>query len=381
MVFFDGLTVEPQMVYSEWFHRLGRKSVRESTTGELKGSASPDIGIQHRVVSFLKPWFSSNDFVDQSLLWAEKQAHVMPFNRIAAIHSITALLNCAIKNVLCYNDCHIDFPLSDALTEIYVTKKLTLSVLFGISSCMESVHKELAEAFIKNFRVTDYPAGNLYEWDVALETGKWIPLASQQHSSILDFQQLMRFDTIIQTADTVRHESLMKSLLSESRPLILCGPPGCGKSMVVLSALRKEADVQISTVNFSSSTNPETLIRSLEHLCDYRKTPHGLTLSPKFAGKLVLFCDEINLPAEDEYGTQRVMSLMRQLLEHHGFWSFSRKSWVQLNRVYFVGAWWGVHLLLIRHARSLNSWQQSTNGPWKKVSFASILKALHGCLY
>lgn len=38
---------------------------------------------------------------------------------------------------------------------------------------------------------------------------------------------------------------------------------------------------------------------------------------------LVLFCDEINLPDMDQYGTQRVISFLRQLLEHKGFFRAS----------------------------------------------------------
>jgi dynein heavy chain 1 len=35
---------------------------------------------------------------------------------------------------------------------------------------------------------------------------------------------------------------------------------------------------------------------------------------------LVMFCDEINLPDMDAYGTQRVISFLRQMVEHNGFY-------------------------------------------------------------
>jgi dynein heavy chain 1, cytosolic len=52
---------------------------------------------------------------------------------------------------------------------------------------------------------------------------------------------------------------------------------------------------------------------------------------------LVVFCDEINLPEEDTYGTQRVIMFMRQLVEHGGFWR-DDNIWVKINRIQFVGA-------------------------------------------
>ena len=33
-----------------------------------------------------------------------------------------------------------------------------------------------------------------------------------------------------------------------------------------------------------------------------------------------MFCDEINLPDMDAYGTQRVISFLRQLVEYNGFY-------------------------------------------------------------
>ena len=52
---------------------------------------------------------------------------------------------------------------------------------------------------------------------------------------------------------------------------------------------------------------------------------------------LVVFCDEINLPEEDSYGTQRVIMFMRQLVEQGGFWR-EDNVWVKTNRIQFVGA-------------------------------------------
>lgn len=43
-------------------------------------------------------------------------------------------------------------------------------------------------------------------------------------------------------------------------------------------------------------------------------------------------------PVQDKYGTQRVVSFLRQLTEQGGFWRASDRSWVKLNRVQFVGA-------------------------------------------
>ena len=51
---------------------------------------------------------------------------------------------------------------------------------------------------------------------------------------------------------------------------------------------------------------------------------------------LVMFCDEINLPDMDSYGTQRVISFLRQMVEHNGFYR-SEISLVSGNCVHCTG--------------------------------------------
>lgn len=145
-------------------------------------------------------------------------------------------------------------------------------------------------------------------------------------------------DVVIPTLDTVRHESLLNTWLAEHKPMVLCGPPGSGKTMTLLNSLRSLPDMDVVGLNFSSATTPEFMLKHLDTYCETRRTPNGLVLSPKQLNKwLVIFCDEINLPDMDKYGTQRVISFLRQLLEHGGFYS-SDQQWVRYERVQFVGA-------------------------------------------
>ena len=121
--------------------------------------------------------------------------------------------------------------------------------------------------------------------------------------------------------------------------LVLCGPPGSGKTMTLFSALRSLPDMEVVGLNFSSATTPELLLKTLDHYCEYRKTPNGIVLTPTQMGKwLIMFCDEINLPDMDKYGTQRVISFLRQMVEHNGFYRQSDQAWVTLDRIQFVGA-------------------------------------------
>lgn len=178
-------------------------------------------------------------------------------------------------------------------------------------------------------------------------TGDWQPWLSRVPQIDIEAHRITDTSTVIPTMDTVRHELLLNTWLNERKPLVLCGPPGSGKTMTLLSALRHIClfflqyiiptdrslpDMDVINVNFSSSTTPELLMKNFDHYCEYRRTPNGVVLSPTQINRwLVIFCDEINLPNPDKYGTQRVISFMRQLVEQVFLLSFLIYLEIQLR--------------------------------------------------
>lgn len=69
-------------------------------------------------------------------------------------------------------------------------------------------------------------------------SGDWVPWTSKVPVIEVETHRVAAADLVIPTVDTVRHEMLLNTWLSEHKPLVLCGPPGSGKTMTLLSALR-----------------------------------------------------------------------------------------------------------------------------------------------
>ncbi|GLD93495.1 hypothetical protein PINS_up002087 [Pythium insidiosum] len=109
--------------------------------------------------------------------------------------------------------------------------------------------------------------------------------------------------------------------------------------MTLTSTISSLPEFEFASLNFSSGTTPELILKTFAQYCEYKRTPNGMILSPNAPEKwLVVFCDEINLPATDAYGTQRVITFLRQLIEQGGFWLGGKNAWVKLQRIQFVGA-------------------------------------------
>lgn len=85
-------------------------------------------------------------------------------------------------------------------------------------------------------------------------TGEWIPWQSKVPQIEVETHKVAAPDVVVPTLDTVRHESLLYTWLAEHKPLVLCGPPGSGKTMTLFSALRALPDMEVCVMSGQGSS-------------------------------------------------------------------------------------------------------------------------------
>ncbi|XP_065362456.1 dynein heavy chain, cytoplasmic-like [Calliphora vicina] len=350
MVWFSEDVLSTEMIFENYLSRL-RSIPLEDNDDDFVGivkpvkdkedKVSPSLQVQRDIALLLHPFFSADGIVVRSMEYAMDQEHIMDFSRLRALSSLFSMLNQAARNVLSYNSTHPDFPCSADQLEQYIPKTLVYSVLWSFAGDAKlKVRTDLCD-FVRSITAVPLPGSSgvpIIDFEISIN-GEWVPWSNKVPVIEVENHKVASPDIVVPTLDTVRHESLLYTWLAEHKPLVLCGPPGSGKTMTLFSALRALPDMEVVGLNFSSATTPELLLKTFDHYCEYRKTPNGVVLSPVQIGKwMVLFCDEINLPDMDSYGTQRVISFLRQLVEHKGFYRASDQAWVSLERIQFVGA-------------------------------------------
>lgn len=345
MVWFSDDTVNVDMMIDNYIENLKTAAFEDIEDDSVApGQMSQNtLATQRLVADFLKIKLTQDRFIEKALSMARKFKHIMEYTDIRALNTLFSLLNKACRNVIEYNVQHQDFPLEDEKMEAYLSKKLLVAIVWALVGDCPLLDRKQFGDLVAGLTDVELPPLNdstsLIDYDAKPEQPEWDMWKNQVPNVEVNTHSIVQTDVVIPTLDTIRHEDVLYSWLAEHKPLLLCGPPGSGKTMTLFSALRKLPNMTVVGLNFSSATTPDLLIKTFEQYCEYKKTVNGVQLTPTQIGRwLVIFCDEINLPAPDKYGTQRAISFLRQLVEHNGFWRTSDKTWVTLDRIQFVGA-------------------------------------------
>ena len=342
MVWFSDDNISTEMSLQ---HMVGSLE-KEDLVGEglAKGEVPPSQTLFMTTVKGLFIADHTSSLVEDALEFAMKETHVMDPSRERLLHTLRDLLVQGISLAIEYDENHPDFPMSGEHMEKFAKRWLLHSLMWSFcGSSPWETRKKFSDMLVRTSGVIlpDSGGRSLFDYRVRVENGEYEPWSDRVPRMEIESHRVAASDIVITTTDTVRHTEVLSGWLGRRSPLLLCGPPGSGKSMTLTSVLQSLQGVVLATLNFSSRTTPEIILKTFSQYCSYVRRGKDIFLEPtqNFGDNswLVVFCDEINLPEEDAYGTQRVIMFMRQLVEHGGFWR-NDNVWIRINRIQFVGA-------------------------------------------
>lgn len=162
--------------------------------------------------------------------------------------------------------------------------------------------------------------GTMYDYLFVVndDIGIWKPWLSTIEVSPIENNA--EFSSIVvPTKDTARYSYLLELLVLHGFPFLLVGPTGTGKSKYISSKLLNGLNKDKYTsgfINFSARTSSsQTQDLVLTKLEKRRKGVFG----PPMGKHFLVFIDDLNMPAKEQYGAQPPIELFRQLLDH-GNW-------------------------------------------------------------
>jgi dynein heavy chain 1 len=342
MVWFSDDTITAEMSLE---HLMGTLSKEDFVGDRSSGDASPpaQINFLNTIRPLMKSERTSSLIID-ALEFALKEKHIMAPSRERLLCTLRSLLVQGMGLAIEYDENHPDFPMTGEHMDKFAKKWLLHSLMWSFSgSASWESRKKFGDLLLRTSGIL-LPGGDdatLLDYRVRVDTGEYELWSDSVPRMEIESHRVSASDVVITTTDTVRHSDVLGAWLNSRKPLILCGPPGSGKTMTLTSVLQSIQGVVLASLNFSSRTTPEIILKTFSQYCSYIRRGRDVVLEPAESlgaqSWLVVFCDEINLPEEDSYGTQRVIMFMRQLVEQGGFWR-NDNIWVKINRIQFVGA-------------------------------------------
>lgn len=342
MIWFSDATVSSEMCLDHLMGELRHKNYAVESAGVVPSSQISFLDSIHDLV--ISRDSRSSSLCADALEFSLSQSHIMEVSREGLIKSLRSLLIKGIRLATEYDENHPDFPMTGQHMDKFAKRWLVYSLLWSFAgSAPWRIRMELSNLLLRSSDVvlpSDDSSGSLADYRVRVENGEWELWSSSVPRVEIESHKVTSTDVVITTTDTVRHSDILGAWLESRSPLILCGPPGSGKTMTLTSVLQSVRGVILASLNFSSRTTPEIIMKIFAQYCTYVRKGKDTVLEPaeSFGSNtwLIVFCDEINLPENDAYGTQRVIMFMRQLVEQGGFWK--NNVWVKTHRIQFVGA-------------------------------------------
>ena len=142
---------------------------------------------------------------------------------------------------------------------------------------------------------------------------------------------------LVPTIDTVRNEWLLEKLLVKGYHVMCTGETGTGKSVLIKNKLIGAMPEKYTSIflNFSAQTSANQTQDLIDAKLDKRRKG---VLAPPLGIVAIVFVDDLNMPAKEVYGAQPPIEILRQWMDHQGWYDRKENEYRQLVDIQFCAA-------------------------------------------
>ena len=142
------------------------------------------------------------------------------------------------------------------------------------------------------------------------------------------------FKILIETTETVQINKLLSQILYSKRSAFINGKSGVGKTLIINNFLQG-LDLN-NYLSINSIFSAQTSTKNLQSIFLEKYTQKGKELFPKNNKKMIFFIDDLNMPKLDLYGSQPVNELLRQIIDHGGFYDLKKYNFRNVQNTVFI---------------------------------------------
>ncbi|XP_019944293.2 dynein axonemal heavy chain 12 [Paralichthys olivaceus] len=181
--------------------------------------------------------------------------------------------------------------------------------------------------------------GQVYDYFYEFKgKGRWVHWNDAIKNVNLGDKSTKVQEIIVPTMDTVRYTYLLDLCISYGVPLLFVGPTGTGKSVYVKEKLMNNLDKDRYLpffINFSARTSANQTQNIIMSRLDKRRKG---VFGPPMGKKCVIFVDDMNMPALEQFGAQPPVELLRQYIDHGNWYDLKDTSKITLVDLQLISA-------------------------------------------
>lgn len=178
--------------------------------------------------------------------------------------------------------------------------------------------------------------GTIYDYEFKEKTKEWVDWAKSFEAFEID-SKLAYHEIAIPTADSTRNLYLIKLLLTHNYHVLSLGPTGTGKSQNCYKLLTNYMpdSFQYISLTFSAQTSANQTQDTIDSKMEKRRKGY---YGPPIGKKCIIFVDDLNMPKKETYGAQPPIELIRQYLDHKGWYNRKDLLFMNLEELIIMGA-------------------------------------------
>ncbi|XP_063619962.1 dynein axonemal heavy chain 12-like [Cydia splendana] len=151
-------------------------------------------------------------------------------------------------------------------------------------------------------------------------------------------EQINLLQTVIPTLETEKYMFLLNLHTKFAKPLLLIGPTGTGKSFYVQNFLMNKIDMEKYTPGFITFTTTTSANQTQELVISKLVKRRNNIYGPTKGKKAIIFIDDMNMPAKEEYGAQAAIELLRLFFDQKHWYNLKTTKKLYLLDTLFYGA-------------------------------------------
>jgi dynein heavy chain len=195
---------------------------------------------------------------------------------------------------------------------------------------------EFSKWWTTEFKHIKFPShGTVFDYFLDPNTHKWLPWSEKVPKFDLDPDAPLQA-VMVHTSETMRYRYFLDLLMARSRPVMLVGAAGSGKTVLLqdkLSSLGE--DILVTTLPLNYYTTSMMLQQVMEKPLEKKA---GKTYGPPGTKKLVYFIDDMNMPEVDTYGTVQPHTLIRQHLDYKHWYDRQKQTLKDVQNVQYIAS-------------------------------------------